>query len=90
VIALLRWTIRNRTGSPHDFELATLIDAASHAAGKSGIYLDATTLARIEKLEMEGRVKAACRLNYVSGKNSSPLPGISLSTRFPRNPAKHV
>jgi hypothetical protein len=90
VIALLRWGIRHHTGCPHDFELATLIDAASRAAGKSGIYLDAKTLARIERLELEGRVKAACRLNYVSGKSPSPLPGIFLSTRFPLNRKKHV
>lgn len=90
VIALLRWTIRHHTGSPHDLELATLIDAASRAAGKSGIYLDAKTLARIEKLELEGRVKAASRLNYVSGKSPSPLPGISISTRFSVNREKHV
>ncbi len=90
VIALLRWSIRHRTGTPHDAELATLIDAASRAAGKSGIYLDANTLARIEKLELEGRVKAASRLNDVSGKSDSPLPDISLSTRFPNNRRKYV
>lgn len=43
MIAILRGTIRQRTGTPHDLELATLIDAASRAAGKSGIYLDAKT-----------------------------------------------
>jgi hypothetical protein len=90
VIAILRVTIRQRTGTPHDLELATLIDAASRAAGKSGIYLDAKTLARIERLELEGRVKATCRLNFVSGQSPSPLPNISLSTRFPGNRKKHV
>lgn len=34
VTALLRWSIRQHTGTPHDLELATLIDAASRAAGK--------------------------------------------------------
>jgi hypothetical protein len=90
VIAILRWWIRHHTGNPHDLELGTLIDAASRAAGKSGIYLDANTLARIERLELEGRVKAACRLNFVSGKSESPLPDISLSTRSPKNRKKHV
>jgi hypothetical protein len=90
VIALLRWTIRDRTGTPHDSELATLIDAARSAAGKRCIFLDPHTLERIEKREMEGRVKAACRLNYLSGKSPSPFPGKSLSTRFPRNRQKRV
>jgi hypothetical protein len=89
-IAVLRSTIRRRTGTSHDAELSTLIDAASLAAGKSGIYLDANNLARIERLELDGRVKAACRLNYVSGKSDSPSPDISLSTRFRKNRKKHV
>ena len=91
VIAALRWKIRQSTGTPHDRELGTLIYAAFRAAGiKEDFYLDATTLGRIEKLQKEGRVKATCRLNYVSGKSLSPLPGISLSTRYPKNRKKHV
>jgi hypothetical protein len=90
VIASLRWTIWHRTGAPHDSELATLIDAARSAAGKSCIFLDPHTLERIEKREMEGRVKAACRLNYLSGLSLTPVPGIQLSTRFLRNSKKCV
>jgi hypothetical protein len=90
VIASLRWMIRHRTGAPHDSELAVLIDAALSAVGKSCIFLDPHTLERIEKREREGRVKAACRLNYLSGKSPSPLPSKSLSTRFPRNRKKRV
>jgi hypothetical protein len=63
VIAELRWQIRWRTGRPHDAELAVLIDAAYRAAGvKSGVFIDATALERIEKREKEGRVKVAGRL----------------------------
>jgi hypothetical protein len=62
-IAEPRWEIRNRTGRPHDPELAALIDAAFRAAGhKEGFWIDATALDRIEKREKEGRVKAARRL----------------------------
>jgi hypothetical protein len=63
IIAELRWTIRWRTGKPHDRELAVLIDAAFRAAGLKGLYLDNTTLDRIEKREKEGRVKAMRRLS---------------------------
>lgn len=91
VIASLRGMIRLRTGNPHDRELGTLIDAAFRAAGfKRGLYLDATTLDRIENLEKEGRVKATCRLNYLSGLSPTSDPGISLSTRFPRNRKERV
>jgi hypothetical protein len=63
LIAELRWTIRHRTGRPHDHELNVLIDAAFRAAGlKKGPYLDPATLDRIEKREKESRVKAAKRL----------------------------
>src|ERR1700687_536456 len=59
LIAGLRWTIRYRTGRPHDRELSVLIDAAFRAAGfATGCYLDAITLDRIEKRQKESRVKA--------------------------------
>jgi hypothetical protein len=88
VIASLRWTIRDRTGSPHDLELANLIDAAREAAGKQPIYLGPQRLARMERLELEGRGKAASRLEFVSGKSTSPSFDKSLLTRFPRNRKK--
>jgi len=63
IIAELRWTIRHRTGRPHDAELSALIDAAYRAAGiEEGCYIDATALDKIEKREKEGRVKATRRL----------------------------
>ena len=63
LIAELRWTVRSRTGKPHDAELSTLIDAAFRAAGHpEGIYIDSTTLDRIEKREKESRMKATARL----------------------------
>jgi hypothetical protein len=89
VIAALRWMIRYRTGTPHDSELAALIDAALTAANKECIFLEPRTLERIEKRELEGRVSAACRLNYVSGKSPSPLPTWR-STKVSRNRAKPV
>lgn len=63
LIAELRWTIRDRTGSPHDPQLQKLIDAAFRAAGKEKTeYIEPTTLDRIEKREKESRVKATKRL----------------------------
>lgn len=81
VIAALRGQIRQSTGTPHDRELGTLIYAAFRAAGiNEDFYLDAATLERIEKREKEGRVKATCQLNYLSGLSPTPDPPISLST----------
>jgi len=84
-IAMLRWTIRSRTGKPHDRELSGLIDAAFRAAEVQELYLDATTLERIERLAKEGRVKATCRLQGL-------CPDLKLinSTSFPRNRQKRV
>ena len=63
VIAELRWTIRERTGRPHDRELIVLIDAAFRAAGhKEGCYIGPTALDRIERREKESRVKATRRI----------------------------
>ncbi len=63
LIAELRWTIREKTGRPHDRELSVLIDAAFRAAGyKNGCCIDSTTLDRIEKREKENRVKANRRI----------------------------
>lgn len=92
LIAELRSTIRSRTGNPHDRELAILVDAAFRAAGiKEGLYLDATALERIEKREKEGRVKATCWLNYISGLSPTPqAPKLRHSTTFPRNRGKRV
>jgi hypothetical protein len=90
MIAFLRGTIRYRTGTSHDKELASLIDAAFTAAGKEPPYFDTKETERIERLEMEGRVKAACRLNYVSGESASPLPDVTLSTRSSTNRRKGV
>jgi hypothetical protein len=88
VIAELRWTIRHRTGRPHDREFTVLIHAAFRAAGfEEGCYIDATTLDRIEKRQKEGRVKANQRIRYVNG--SSP-PYFRRSTRIHRNSRKRV
>jgi len=63
VIAELRWTIRQRTGRPHDSELNDLMDSAFRAAGsKKDSYIDSTTLERVEKRQRESRVKAHQRI----------------------------
>jgi hypothetical protein len=88
LIAELRWTIRYRTGKPHDRELSALIDAAFRAAGyKDGLYLDATTLDRIEKRQRESRQKASQRVRALVGTLSPP---ISRSTRIHRKSKKRV
>ena len=83
LLAELRWTIRQRTGRPHDHELNTLIDASFRAAGyKEGPYIDSTTLDRIEKRVKESRVKATRRIRDLIG--PSP-PSLQRSTRIHRN-----
>jgi hypothetical protein len=73
LIAELRWTIRSRTGKPHDRELSALIDAAYRAAGRDDEpSLDNPTLDRIEKREGETRVKAFRRLKRYSGLRGTP------------------
>jgi hypothetical protein len=87
-IAELRWTIRERTGGPHDRELGILIDAAFRAAGiEEGCYIDANTLDRIEKRQRESRVKANRRIQYLI---SAPSPSVRRSTRIRRNSKKRV
>lgn len=90
LIAGLRRGIRDKTRAPHDSELSTLIDAAFSGAGKTPIYLEPRALERIEKRELEGRVKTACRLNFVAGINPTPEIGVSLSTRFRGKRKKRV
>jgi hypothetical protein len=89
LIAELRWTIRQRTGKPHDRELNVLIDAAFRAAGyeKGCFFIDSTTLDRIEKRQMESRVKAHQRIRRLMS-TSSPSP--RRSTRIRRNSRKRV
>jgi len=83
LIAELRWTIRHRTGKPHDRDLSTIIDAARRAAGRKELLLDNTTLDRIEKRETETRVKAVGRLNYYAGLSPRPKSGlVKPSTRI--------
>jgi len=63
LIADLRWTIRYKTGKPHDSELNTLFDAAFRAAGyEEGCYIDSSALDRIEKRQREGREKVIRRI----------------------------
>jgi hypothetical protein len=87
LIAELRWTIRNRTGKPHDEDLSTLIDAAFRATGRKELMLDNVTLDQIENREAEGRIKATCRLNYDAG--FSPTPGSEFLLRSRRKPKKN-
>jgi hypothetical protein len=88
LIAELRWTIRERTGKPHDRELNVLFDAAFRAAGyKEGCEIDPTTLDRIEKRQKESRVKAHRRTSDLG--NASSL-GIRRSTRNRRKSRKRV
>lgn len=71
VIAELRWTIRQRTGRPHDNELNDLMDSAFRAAGcKEDCYIDSTTLERIEKRQRESRVKAHQRIRRLPSTSS--------------------
>jgi hypothetical protein len=79
LIAELRWTIRSRTDKAHDRELSTLIDAACRAADRPELFLDNTTLDRIEKREKETRVKSLRRLN------SQARSGPPLKRRSTRN-----
>ena len=72
LIAELRWTIRARTGKPHDRELSTVIDAACRAAGRPELCLDNSTLDRIEKREKESRVKCFRRSNFHAGLSPTP------------------
>jgi hypothetical protein len=82
LIAELRWTIRERTGKPHDRELSTVIDAACRAAGREELCLDNTTLDRIEKREKESRGKSFRRLNSYAELSRKPLE--NKSTRNPQ------
>ena len=81
LIAELRWTIRARTGRTHDRELSTIIDAACRAAGRKQLYLDNTTLDRIEKRVKETRVKCSRRLNSYAELSRKPK---NKSTRNPK------
>jgi hypothetical protein len=88
LLAELRWTIRERTGRPHDRELAILIDAAFHSAGyKEGCYIDSTALDRIEKRQKESRVKANQRIRQLV---SASFPSLRRSTRIRRDSRKRV
>lgn len=87
-IAELRWMIRHRTGRPHDRELSVLIDAAFRAAGcKEGCFIDSNALDRIEKRQMESRVKANRRIQCLISASS---PSVRRSTRIRRNSKKRV
>ena len=71
VIAELRWTIRQKTGRPHDRELNDLMDSAFRAAGsKEDCYIDSTALERIEKRQRESRVKAHQRIRRLLSTSS--------------------
>jgi hypothetical protein len=75
LIAELRWTIREKTGKPHDRELSVLIDAAFRAAGREeGLYIDSTTLDRIEKRAKETRVKANRRIRNLIKTRAPSFP----------------
>lgn len=88
LIAELRWTIRERTGSPHDLELADLIDTSFRAAGyKQGCYIYPTALERIEERQKESRVNVNQRIRHIISA-SSPSP--RSSTRIRRNSRKRV
>lgn len=88
LIAELRWTIRERTGKPHDLELNALMDAAFRAAGyKDGCYIAPTTLDRIEKRQKESRIKAHRRFRCLI---DTPAPSRRRSTRSRRNSRKRV
>ena len=88
LIAELRWTIREKTGKPHDRELNILIDAAFRAAEvEEDFDIDPATLDRIEKRQKESRVKAHRRTRDL--RNASSL-AIRRSTRNRRKSRKRV
>jgi hypothetical protein len=88
LIAELRWTIRQRTGRPHDRELNDLMASAFRAAGsKEDSYIDSTTLDRIEKRQKESRVKAHRRIRSLM---SMPSTSGCHSTTLRSNSQKHV
>ena len=88
LIAELRWTIRERTGRPHDLELGVLIHTAFQVAGfKEDCYIVPTALDRIEKRQREGRVKANRQMRRLI---SEAFPSLRHSTRFRRNSEKRV
>jgi hypothetical protein len=88
VIAELRYTIRQRTGRPHDRELNDLIGSAFRAAGcNEDCYIDSTALDRIEKRQMESRTKAHKRIRSLMSMSS---PSRRHSTRIRRNSRKRV
>jgi hypothetical protein len=87
LIAELRWTIRQRTGKPHDWELTVLLDAAFRAAGYAGFYMDSTALDRLEKRQRDSRVKATRRIREGINKFAQPLHD---STRIRRKSRKRV
>lgn len=66
LIAELRWTIREKTGRPHDRELNDLIASAFKAAGsKEYSYIDSTALDRREQRQKESRIKARKRIRHL-------------------------
>lgn len=70
LIAELRWTIRQRTGRPHDRELNDLIASAFRVAGsKEDSYIDSTALDRIEKRAMESRTKSHKRIRFLMSRS---------------------
>jgi hypothetical protein len=88
VIAELRWTIRQRTGRPHDRELNALMDSAFRAAGsKKDSYIDSTALDRIEKRQQESRTKTHKRIRSLMSMSSTSG---RRSTRIRRNSRKRV
>jgi hypothetical protein len=88
VIAELRWTIRQRTGRPHDRELNDLIGSAFRAAGfKKDCYIDSTALDRIEKRQQESRTKTHKRIRSLISMSSTSG---RRSTRIRRNSRKRV
>jgi hypothetical protein len=87
-IAELRWTIRQKTGRPHDRELNDLMDSGFRAVGsKEDSYIDSTTLDRIEKRQKESRVKAHRRIRSLM---SMPSTSGCHSTRLRPNSQKDV
>jgi hypothetical protein len=88
LIAELRWTIRHRTGKPHDRELNILLDASFRAAGyKDGFYMDPNALDRIEKRQSESRAKVMRRIRE---RMEAAAACMRSSTRIRRDSRKRV
>ncbi len=61
-VAGLRWTVRQKCGTPMDEAILNLLDAAFRAAGKGGVPYDQEALKKLETTERKIRMNARRKL----------------------------